>query len=637
MGLLGGRFEVAAEAAEGLRLAREAGLPNAASTHLAMLAWFAAHQGKDDECRADAAAASQAAASSGGAFANAIAGGGPGILELRHRRADAAVAHLTAVGDLSPGRGHPYFALMSAPDLVEACVLAGRREDAEAASAMFAAFAQPGAPTWARALAERCRALLSPDPAPAYAAALRLHADTDRAFDRARTALLLAEHLRRYGDGGGARSHLRDALETFERLGTRAWAERARAELGDTGEVTSPSDPSAVFVLTPQEMQIARLAAEGHSNGEIAARLFLSPRTVGAQLRAVFVKLAASSRFELARLGLSSEPVNGVLRARLARAGLPELFRELRTMRGDALGDALARTLGDPALVVAYRSPDQGEYADAGGNPVTVPPETGRSVASIALDGREVAALLDDAPLDEDPELVEAVVAAATIALENQHLHAESHTRLAGGRASRQRIVAAGDAERRRLERDLHDGAQQRLVALGMQLGLIQSHIRRDPTAAEALVTTATDELSRSLAELRDLARGLHPAVLDRGLPAALDSLAGRSTVPTAVTCDVADVVPRELELAMYFVTCEALANVGKYASATAASVRLWRTNTGVAIEIADDGVGGARPAAGSGLRGLADRVEALDGLLIVTSPPGAGTVVTAELPCAVR
>ena len=167
-----------------------------------------------------------------------------------------------------------------------------------------------------------------------------------------------------------------------------------------------------------------------------------------------------------------------------------------------------------------------------------------------------------------------------------------------------------------------------------MQLRLIQSDIRRDPSAAEALITNASDELARSLAELRELARGIQPAALAHGLPTALESLAARSTVPTAVSCDVAERLPQAVELAAYFVACEALANVSKYAAATSASMHLWKTERGIAIEIADDGVGGADPAGGSGLRGLADRVEALGGLVLVTSPPGAGTVVTAELPC---
>jgi signal transduction histidine kinase len=245
-----------------------------------------------------------------------------------------------------------------------------------------------------------------------------------------------------------------------------------------------------------------------------------------------------------------------------------------------------------------------------------------------------VAAIVYDASLDEDPDLVEAVRWAATIALENEHLVAESEARLAEIQASRLRLLAAGDAERRRLERDLHDGAQQRLVALSLQLRMLQSDVRHDPQA-EALAASAAEELARSLQELRELARGIHPATLDHGLASAMESLAARSTVRTAVSCNVPEPVPRPVQLAVYFVACEALANVAKYAEATAATLRLTGTAGRIAIEIADDGVGGANAAKGSGLRGLSDRVEALGGHLLVTSPPGAGTVITAELPCA--
>jgi len=310
----------------------------------------------------------------------------------------------------------------------------------------------------------------------------------------------------------------------------------------------------------------------------------------------------------------------GLLRSRLARAGLSDLFRDLRGATGEPLQATLARALGDPGLIVAY-----------GAQPA---PAGDRSVARVERGGRQFASLLYDPSLDDDPELVEAVAAAAAIALENTELHAESETRLAELQASRGRIVAAGDAERRRLERNLHDGAQQRLVALAMQLRLIQADIRRDPDSAEALVSTASGELAQSLAELRELARGIHPAVLDYGLSPALESLAARSPVPTAVAYDAPDRLPQPVELAAYFVACEALANVAKYAGATAASVRLSRTDGGVAIEIADDGAGGALGSAGSGLHGLQDRVEALGGHLFVTSPVGDGTVVTAQLPC---
>ena len=160
-------------------------------------------------------------------------------------------------------------------------------------------------------------------------------------------------------------------------------------------------------------------------------------------------------------------------------------------------------------------------------------------------------------------------------------------------KASRERIVAAGDAERRRLERNLHDGAQQRLVAIALQLRLLQNRLGDDPAAVQ-LVTAASDELSESLSELRELARGMHPAVLEHGLPAALDALASRSTVATTVSCETRERLPELVELTAYFVVSEALANVAKYSHASHATVRFWRGDGHAGIEIADDGVGGA-------------------------------------------
>jgi len=330
----------------------------------------------------------------------------------------------------------------------------------------------------------------------------------------------------------------------------------------------------------------------------------------------------------LAILSLLTIPAGfliGLLHSRLARGGLADLFRELLSMRGAELQAALARTLGDPDLAVAY--PD-------GSGRVHAPAEEGKRVVPIEHEGREIAALVYDAALDDDPELVEAVTAAATIALENELLHEESAARLVELQASRERIVTAGDTERRRLERNLHDGAQQRLVALAMQLRLIEHQIHDDPEAAERLVKTASDELALSLGELRELARGIHPAVLDHGLEPALQTLAGQATVPTSVSFEPPDRLPETVELAAYFVASEALANVAKYAQARSAAVHVTRKNGGVVVEISDDGVGGADASRGSGLRGLADRVEALDGRLRVLSPPGHGTIVRAELPC---
>jgi signal transduction histidine kinase len=324
----------------------------------------------------------------------------------------------------------------------------------------------------------------------------------------------------------------------------------------------------------------------------------------------------------------------GLLRSRLARGGVADLFRDLKTTSGGALQGVLAKALGDPSLVVAYRLPESLGYADADGRSVLVPPiAADRSSAAVESGGTEIAALVYDASLDDDPELVDAVRAAAGMALENERLHAEAASRLAEVQASRERIVAASDAERRRLERNLHDGAQQRLVALSLQLRLLEGRVGDDPSA-QALVSTASSELAESLAELRELARGIHPAVLNHGLAAALDSLAARSPAPATVTYETNGDLPEPVELAAYFVASEALTNVAKYAHATKVSVRVSRQGRHAVIEIADNGVGGADSDGGSGLRGLADRVEALDGRLSVISPPGAGTTVTAELPC---
>src|SRR3954470_5070220 len=326
----------------------------------------------------------------------------------------------------------------------------------------------------------------------------------------------------------------------------------------------------------------------------------------------------------------------GMLRTKLARGGFADLVVELRGLRGGALQAALARTLRDPTLVLAGWLPEYEAYVDAGGQ-VVLPPalRSDRRSTAIERDDRPIAMLVHDRSLDDEPETLEAVCAAAALALENEQLQAESRARLAELQASRARIVEAGDTERRRLERNLHDGAQQRLVAVALQLRLIRARVDSDPASVKALALKAGDDLAAALDELRELARGIHPAVLDHGLAAALESLAARSTVLTTLTVDVTRPLPQPIELAAYFVASEALANVAKYAHATAVTLRVARNGTSVRVEIADNGVGGADAADGSGLRGLKDRVEALDGALRVASPPGGGTTVSAELPCA--
>jgi signal transduction histidine kinase len=209
--------------------------------------------------------------------------------------------------------------------------------------------------------------------------------------------------------------------------------------------------------------------------------------------------------------------------------------------------------------------------------------------------------------------------------------NAEAYRKLASSRA---RIVEATDTERRRLERNLHDGAQQRLVSLALQLRLIKATLPRDPEAAETLVAKADDELAQALDELRELARGIHPAVLsDRGLAAALDSLAERAPIPVALTRLPDGRLPGSIEAAFYYIVAEAITNIAKYAHATQASVAVERSNGIASVVVSDDGIGGAKPGVGSGLVGLADRVEALGGRLHVDSPPGRGTRISAEIP----
>jgi PAS domain S-box-containing protein len=202
-------------------------------------------------------------------------------------------------------------------------------------------------------------------------------------------------------------------------------------------------------------------------------------------------------------------------------------------------------------------------------------------------------------------------------------------------KASRSRIVEAADDARRRLERNLHDGAQQRLVSLSLALRLAQSRLHEDPAGAEQLLAGASEELAQALAELRELARGIHPAVLtDRGLPAALEALAARAPLPVELAADLEERLPGPVEAAAYYVVAEALTNVAKYSRASAVEVRAERQNGRVVVEVADDGIGGADPSLGSGLRGLADRVESLDGRLEVESN-GNGTTVRAVIPLA--
>ena len=327
----------------------------------------------------------------------------------------------------------------------------------------------------------------------------------------------------------------------------------------------------------------------------------------------------------------------GLFNARLARSAVGDLLLELRADPPPAvLRDAFARALRDPSLTLAYWLPQFESWADLDGHAVQLPGAgDGRTTTLIDRDGEHVAALVHDPSLKHESELLDAVSAAAGIALENGRLHVELKANLEELRGSRGRVIEAGQKERQRLERNLHDGAQQRLIALSLELGLLGERLGSGSDARTG-VDQARSEIALSLEELRDVARGLHPAVVSgHGLAVALESLAAGASVPVRLTVDLDGRLPERVEVAAYYVVCESLANIGKHAHASSATVAVARTNGRVVVEIVDDGVGGADSERGSGLRGLADRVEALAGGLRVWTPRGGGTRVRAEIPCA--
>ena len=325
----------------------------------------------------------------------------------------------------------------------------------------------------------------------------------------------------------------------------------------------------------------------------------------------------------------------GLRRTRVDRTKMGDLVVELGadSLAPGALADAIAERLHDPSLQVVFRV--GGGYVDEEGRPFELPADGGsrRVVTMVESEGEPIAALVHDEVVRHEPELVEAVVAAARLAIANERLRAEIRAQLEQVRASRQRIVEAGDRERRRVERNLHDGAQQRLVTLSLSLAMLRDQMDNDQAISEA-VDTAAAELNGAIAELRELARGIHPAILtEEGLAPAVGSLAERAPVRVDVTSNLDGRLPETVEAAAYFVVSEALANVAKYARAGIVTVTIANRDGSLAVAVADDGVGGADPEHGSGLLGLVDRVAAVGGTLRVESPPGRGTTVTAEIP----
>ena len=340
----------------------------------------------------------------------------------------------------------------------------------------------------------------------------------------------------------------------------------------------------------------------------------------------------------IARAAVPVAVLIGLLNQRIARGAVAELVLGLDASKMGHLRESLARALGDPSLQVGLWSAESATYRDADGSAVEIPADDEeRGVILLERDGERLGAIVHDAAVADDPGLVSGVKAAIAMAVDIERLNAAILSQLDEVRASRARIVEAADAERRRVERNLHDGAQQRLVALSLALRRARAQVPGDAGSdLDATLAEASEQLASALAELRDLARGIHPAILtEAGLGPALRSLARESAVPVAVNIDIGGSLPDPVAAAAYFVAAEGLANVAKYAGADRVSLRAAAVDGHLRLEIADDGVGGADPASGSGLRGLIDRVSALGGLLEIESPPGGGTRLVADLPLA--
>jgi signal transduction histidine kinase len=371
---------------------------------------------------------------------------------------------------------------------------------------------------------------------------------------------------------------------------------------------------------------IALQAAAGLSlvlAGTTAARLLLPPEEVSGPSLLVY---------EAALCVLAVTFLAGLLVAPWQRAVVTDLVVELGEARSGTLRGELSQALGDPSLEIGYWLPDRAVFVNAEGHLLRLPaPGSGRSVTTVEREGQPVAVLIHDPAVLEDPGLLEAVTSAARLAASHARLQAEVQARVEELAASRRRILVARDEERRRLERRLHDGAEARLGELAVTLRRGRRSASGERTRDQ--LGRAEDQLTRTLEELRRLGHGLHPRVLsEHGLAGALAALA--KDLPLPVDINVASTrLPQRVAVAAYFVCAEALANVAKHAAAAHVAVAVTVGDGQLRVEIADDGVGRADPAHGSGLRGLADRVETLGGTLRVESVPGRGTRLAAEIP----
>jgi signal transduction histidine kinase len=383
--------------------------------------------------------------------------------------------------------------------------------------------------------------------------------------------------------------------------------------------------------------------AVGRERREATYALAATAAVAGLLAATAVVRLIASTPsandvsrviFEAALALLAVTLVRGVVREPWARTGATDLVVELTAERSGGLRDRLSRALGDPTLQIGFPAADGEGFVDAAGRPLALPPP-GASQRTTVLGGDDAAAavLVHDPALLDDPGLGNALAEAVDLAGSNARLQAEVRTQIAELQASRRRLLVAADDERLRLEQRLQQTAERRLTLLLPELERARRAASADPERAARLRRVA-EQLEHALADVRRLAAGLHPRELvERGLAGALEALASRSPVPVGLDLALPERVPADAERTAYFVCSEGLANVAKYAGASHAQIAMSAVGSRLHVTVADDGRGGADPGRGSGLRGLADRVEALGGSLSVESPLGGGTRLLAELP----
>lgn len=432
---------------------------------------------------------------------------------------------------------------------------------------------------------------------------------------------------------GGRSNH--NVLALFPSAGTLAWMLRS-------ADAFAVAWIALLVGLIVAKAWAAVPAARG-VNGPVwapGALLFLDAAVIAAGGLGTVPHLAIYRLWLEVLAGLVAVALGATLfTARRAGDRLVGLVADLATIGpGAALRDALRRALADPGLELVYVQAGTGGWINEVGQSMTAPVAVaGRAVTPIVRDGKPVAALVHNPVLLRNPERLQAGVRAADLAIASEQHKAELRAQVLDAQASRARIVNAGDHERRRVERNLHDGAQQRLVGLALTLRLASRKATGDPVVTE-LLAEAAGELDDALKDLRDLAGGIHPAIVtDAGLPGALEVLAERPGVPVDLSVEIDGRLPDPVEVGAYYLVAEALANANKHAQARQVTVRAAVVNDALIVAVSDDGSGGAAAAPGSGLEGLADRVSALGGQLVIESPVGQGTTVRADIPLHAR